>query len=70
MQNRSLSLKLLTPFSSIKLFQFMVTIETYGAFDCMRNPDLKVRVLDLAMEPEMENGLHPHPREILPQIMT
>ena len=40
MQIRSLSLKLLTPFNSIKLFQFMVTIETQGAFDCMRNPDL------------------------------
>ena len=40
MQIRSLSLKLLTPFNSIKLFQFMVTIETQGAFDCMGNPDV------------------------------
>ena len=43
MQIRSLSLKLLTPFNSIKLFQFMVTIETQGAFDCMRNPDLSLK---------------------------
>ena len=30
----------------------------------------KVRVFDLAMEREMQNGFHPHPREILPQVMT
>ena len=43
MQIRSLSLKLLTPFNSIKLFQFMVTTETQGAFDCMGNPDLSLK---------------------------
>ena len=43
MQIRSLSLKLLTPFNSIKLFQFMVRTETQGAFDCMGNPDLSLK---------------------------
>ena len=32
--------------------------------------EFKVRVLDLAIERDMQNGLHPHPWEILPQIMT